>query len=55
MSVENAVEAVQLTRLFGDFTAVDQVVLKFRVARFSDCLDRTGRERPPPFGCCVEF
>ena len=25
MSVENAVEAVQLTRLFGDFTAVDQV------------------------------
>ena len=25
MSVENAVEAVQLTRLFGDFIAVDQV------------------------------
>ena len=25
MSAENAVEAVQLTRLFGDFTAVDQV------------------------------
>ena len=25
MSVEKAVEAIQLTRLFGDFTAVDQV------------------------------
>jgi len=25
MSAENAVEAVQLTRLFGDFTAVDRV------------------------------
>ena len=28
MSAENAVEAVQLTRLFGDFTAVDQVGFK---------------------------
>ncbi len=25
MSAENAVESVQLTRLFGDFTAVDRV------------------------------
>lgn len=47
-SGETVIEAVQLTKKFGDFAATDHVDFGYGAAKFSACSGRTAPASPPP-------
>ncbi len=55
MSAEKAIEAIQLTKRFGDFTAVNQVSFEIPRGEIFDCWDQTELEKPPPSECFAAF
>ncbi|KPC99293.1 hypothetical protein LR69_02422 [Geobacillus sp. BCO2] len=42
-------EIIEVTKRFGQATAVDHLTLTVPEGRCSDCLGRTGREKQPLF------